>query len=226
MTAVRSSPLAAVMVLSLSLLIALGAAAAAYFEGSPFIYAGSTEAERAASLVSGDLQPGLSLGSHEQVLESCVRLFASVYVKTRPTAVRDHLAEACRGLARDSVADMPSYSFGWFVAAETSFFLHDSNTFNDALVRSQQAGSYEQWIAELRVALVEDHYDETSDAVRDGHASDLKMLVQSRHGVTSIARRYVDDPGFRERITALVETLPAADQRRFVQLVRQVANSQ
>ena len=53
-----------------------------------------------------------------------------------------------------------------------------------------------------------------------GRAGLPPEFVQSQRGIAAIAKRYVRDEGFRARITAVVEALPAADQARFVQVLR------
>ena len=60
---------------------------------------------------------------------------------------------------------------------------------------------------------------------RATHQRDLALLVQSQRGIATIARRYVAQPDFRERITAIVEALPQADQVRFLANVKEATSS-
>jgi hypothetical protein len=118
---------------------------------------------------------------------------------------------------------MPSYAYGWYSIAAFSFALADDERGLYALRRSQAVAKSEQWLTERRVQLSEIYLAQLDEAALASHRQDLILLAQSNRGVRSIARRYVEDANFRERITALVETLPDADQARFVANVRLAA---
>jgi hypothetical protein len=59
-----------------------------------------------------------------------------------------------------------------------------------------------------------------NDLARSAHDDDLRMLVRSDRGIATIATRYVSDAAFRDRITAIVETMTPPDQQRFIGSVR------
>ena len=211
--------------MGLALALAAYAAYAAWWEAGPFINGGQTSEQTAQQIVLGTLKAGLSEESQQIVVEDCVSVLNSFYALTRPTEDRDALALSCRHLIEESVAAMPSFSFGWYGLAVVDAVLDaDPAIFDTDLARSQQTGPYEQWIAELRVALAEEHLTALSPATLTGHEADLRMLVQSRRGIATIARRYVNDASFRERITRIVETLPREAQLAFLDEVRQAAN--
>lgn len=207
-------------VLLAAALLAAGGVATAYQELLPFVAGGLTAESRYASLLNGNLLSGQSLLSKHLVLDTCHEALTGVYGRMQPAETRTPVLERCRSGADEIVAGAPSYAFGWYVGARAAAELGDLPGFNRRLLRSQVTGPTEQWVAELRAALVEDNYAGADDAVRVRHDDDLRLLVISARGIDSIARRYVDDPAFRERITAIVETLPEADQARFVARVR------
>lgn len=202
------------------------AAGAAVREAAPFLNQGLRPAETAASLAAGALQPGLSRESYQLIVGDCVNTLHSLYMRTRPSDERDAVAGVCKHFAEQSVAVMPTFSFGWFaLAAIESETDEDATEFNLALQRSQITGPGEQWIAESRVALAEQRFGDLTEASLRGHESDLRLLVQSRRGIASIAQRYVEDPAFRERITAIVETLPREAQQAFIAEVKGAAGA-
>jgi hypothetical protein len=196
---------------------------AGWLEARLYLNSGATEAETISRIESGDLAPAMSQQTHQEIAEDCLRTVSALYFKTRPTAQRRTFAEECRTLLSSSVDAMPVFSFGWFVLAALDPIVTDFDALNRDLRNSQVTGKAEQWIAELRVALAEDYFDRLSAEARAGEDDDLETLVLSQRGVNAIAGRYVNDPGFRERITAIVERMPAEAQARFVGYVRLAA---
>ncbi|MEQ1771108.1 MAG: hypothetical protein ABL879_14840 [Devosia sp.] len=177
------------------------------------------------ALEEGDLRPGLSHRSAQAVLSDCVGVLGSFYFLTRPTPQRHALANTCAALASTAAAAMPAFSYAWYVLAATADIVGDVPQVNAGLLASQGTGANEQWIAELRVDVADDRFAELSPAVLAGHEQDLRLLVTSHRGVEKIARRYVDEPGFRERITRIVETLPPEAQRLFLSYLQQAAGT-
>ncbi len=203
-----------VLVLSLAL---IGAGAwVGLREASPYFSGGVEETERFASLAGKPPQPGLSIASERLVLDNCVRTLSSLYARLQPAARVAEVSANCLKAADAIAQQNPSSSYAWYVGALTSELGGDTTGMNERLLQSQRTGPAEQWIAELRVPLGEDHLADLGPEARANHDRDLRMLVASRRGIASIADRYVKQDGFRERITAIVETMPEADQRRFV----------
>lgn len=192
-------------------------------EASPYFTGGIEDAERFASLAAKNPSPGPSIASERLVLDNCVRTISSLYGRLQPTDRKSQVSEHCLEAADAIVRQNPSSSYAWYVGALTSELTGDTAGMNERLLKSQQTGAAEQWIAELRVPLAEDHLAELAPEVRANHDRDLKMLVASIRGISSIAKRYVQQADFRERITAIVETMPEADQRRFVSHVGSAA---
>lgn len=207
----------AILVLSLAL---VGAGAwVGVREASPYFNAGIEDAERFASLVEKIPSPGPSIASERLVLDNCVRTISSLYGRLQPSERRAAVSSNCLKAADTIVRQSPSSSYAWYVGALTSELTHDTLGMNERLLQSQETGPTEQWIAELRVPLAEDHLADLTPEVRANHDRDLRMLVATVRGIASIAERYVGQADFRERITAIVETMPEDDQRRFVSKV-------
>jgi hypothetical protein len=204
-------------------LLAGGGAMTAVQELNPFAAGGTTAASRFAALAEGAYVPGPSLLAKRLLLDTCLEAVVGAYGRLQAASDRRPVLEHCLNYADIIVGEAPSYALGWYVGALAAAEMDDVPGFNARLRNAQITGPAEQWVAELRVRLLEDHMDETADDVRARHESDLRLLVASRRGIASIAERYVRDPAFRERIGAIVETMPEADQARFVATVRSAA---
>lgn len=213
----------AILLLSLAL---LGAGAWVGFrEASPYFTSGIEDTERYAALAERAPTPGPSIASERLILDNCVRAISSTYGRLQSSARKAEVNGNCLKAADAAVRVNPSSSYAWYVGALTSALNGDVAGMNMRLLRSQQTGPSEQWIAELRVPLAEDHLAELTPEARANHDRDLKMLVASIRGIASIAGRYVRQVDFRERITAIVEAMPEEDQARFVSRVESSARS-
>lgn len=157
-----------------------------------------------------------STASDTQLTDTCLRVVTSALGRVLPTASRQKMTENCTLLITYILASSKNNSYAWFLRAYLKNGANNQTDFNAALIKSYQTGPNEQWIAELRVLLAENAFGQLSEKAKAGHFLDLALLVQSRRGIRSIARRYVKDPDFRDRITDVVETLTDAAQRRFV----------
>lgn len=213
----------AILFLSLALLGAGGWVGVR--EASPYFSSGIEDTERFSALAEAAPIPGPSIASERLILDNCVRTITSIYARLQPAARKAEVNGHCLEAADAAVQVNPSSSYAWYVGALTSALTGDIAGMNMRLLRSQQTGPSEQWIAELRVPLAEDHLGDLTPDVRANHDRDLGMLVASTRGISSIADRYVRQADFRERITAIVETMPEDDQRRFVSRVGSSARS-
>ena len=206
-------------ILFLSLALVAAGAWAGVREASPYFSSGIEDAERFGALADKVPTPGLSIASERLVLDNCVRTISSLYARLQPGSRKAEVSSHCLAAADAIVRQNPSSSYAWYVGALASGLTGDPAGMNARLLKSQQTGPTEQWIAELRVPLAEDHLAELAPDVRAHHDRDLRMLVASSRGIASIAGRYVNQADFRERIAAIVEAMPEADQRRFVSRV-------
>jgi len=209
--------------LVLSLVLVGAGAFAAYSETRSYVGNGLTPGESFNALEAGGQGAGLSIASARLVLDNCYDAITGVYGRAQPTSRREAVGANCLKQADAITHAMPTHSFAWFVGALAALQLDQAAGFTDRLRQSQVTGPTEQWIAELRVGLAEDHFDLLPDDVRERNDRDLGLLVVSDRGIASIAQRYVDDPAFRERITVIVERLPERDQQRFVSTIEAAA---
>jgi hypothetical protein len=206
---------------------AIGGAWAMYREVQP-LGLGLSSLERVVSMQDAHSLQGLSIASKNQALLDCANTLKglrSLVMSYRTPEERAQIAPKCRAMADDIVERAPSNAYGWYVGALASAELVDWDGFNKRLEMSWRVGATEQWIGELRVGLAEDNFSRLNDAMIAANDADLHMLVLSNRGVRTIAQRYLSNPEFRERITQIVETMPAQNQTRFVNNVRRYANA-
>ena len=199
----------------------LAGLATAYAELRSFADGGTTPASRFAVLVEANSGWAPSLLSRRLLLDSCLEAINGPYGRLQPADTRRLVLEHCRASADAVVGETPSYAFGWFIGALAAATLGDVEGFNARIKNVQITAPTEQWMAELRVGLVEDNHAHAAPDVLTRHDADLRLLVHSPRGIQSIAARYAREPEFKSRITAIVETMPEADQARFVAEVRQ-----
>lgn len=173
--------------------------------------------------VDADLPAPGSISGTNRVIKRCAETTEGLYGALQPAQLTARARTHCLAFARRAVAAMPSNGFAYFLIAQSRFAEADMASANGALLRSYELAAHEQWLAEARVDLAEAHFQSLLPVVLEGHRSDLELLALSSRGVRSIAYRYVSDPGFRERITLIVETLPPEEQARFLSLVRRAA---
>src|SRR5690606_23161383 len=134
-------------------------------------------------------------------------------------------AASCLSKANAIARESVSNGYAWFVGALMASRLGQDGAMQARLIRSYKAMPNDQWLAALRVNLVEDRLDEVGASLLAEHERALKLLVRSQRGIDSSARRWIGDEDFRERILALVETLPERDQERFVGRVAALARA-
>jgi hypothetical protein len=215
----RSS--AGLLVLSLTSLLLLGGSAyALWAESGPYLFAGSGLAQRVQSLADGKLHSGLSRPAHDLVLDDCVQVAGSLYGLSMPTEPRNAALATCTAAAAGFADASPAYSYAYYVKALMAAERNDPTALNAALAQARAVAPTEQWLAELRVKLAEDHLPQLQPSGLAGHEADLGLLVTSQRGIRTIARRYATVESFRSRITAIVEKLPVEQQKRFIAALR------
>ena len=192
-------------------------------ETSPFLATATSEAGRFQAFVAREAQLPVAENSRADIVSACYSLMRSIFARAQPTERRLGLIHACRELALATTASAPTVAIAWTVAAATAGELDDADNFNRELARSAGVAPHEQWIAELRVALTENYFALASEQTQIQEGIDIAILVQTRRGIRSLAARYVDDPGFRERVTRIVEALPPDEQTRFLREVQAAA---
>lgn len=209
-------------ILVASALLVLGGAQAAYQELRVY-FAGDEAADRFDALAADTYEAGPSPSSIRMVLDNCQRSISGVYGLMRSADERRPVLEACLRHADAAAARNASFSYAWYVGALSAARLGDVVGFNIRLLQSHITAPYEHWLAMLRASLVEGHFGSTAAHLLPRHTSDLRLLVGSQTGILWVARRYVEDPGFRERIADVVEGMTETDQARFVASLRSLA---
>jgi hypothetical protein len=177
----------------------------------------------ASSIASGDIAPGFSHYGQKRLMAACMQGMTGMWALLATSEQRKSHAEHCLSYATTYTSHTSLEPLTWTVAARASFVLGDHQGLNTYLDYAWRAGRNEQWVAGLRVALAEEARPVLSESNQSNHRSDLALMVMSRSGIAAIADRYWSDIDFRERITAIVEQLPEAEQRRFVSSVRRAA---
>jgi hypothetical protein len=222
----RRNQAPALALAGLSGVLLLAAAYVVAAEAGPYLSVGEGLSDRLQALES-DRPAVMSRDARKIVLDTCTGLTTTVAGLLLRTETRRAEADWCAGRAADFAESAPTAGYAWYVAAQLAADRHDQTAFADDLGRAYATAPTEQWLAERRVALAETHLAELTPDLLASHQRDLALLVQSARGVAAIARRYVAEPDFRNRIAAIVATLPNADQARFVATIRaQIAAGQ
>ncbi|MBJ6989226.1 hypothetical protein [Devosia sp. MC521] len=186
---------------------------------------GTTDESFFETLLGHDKSQAISYRSTDDILRRCINVAGGLYGALQPEQWQELARFNCLETADNAVAQMPSYALGWYAKSLFSYQLGQPQAAEAALVQAQHVGRHEQWIAEGRVQLAEDHFTTLSPAALSGHQQDLELLAKSARGVASVARRYATQPDFRERITLIVEQLPPEDQVRFLTNVRRATQT-
>ena len=174
-------------------------------------------------LERGSVGQSLSIRGQRLLLSDCLEAMGGVTGMAQPSERRVAMLNECQSFAIKATASTPSFALAWYIGAFASAELKQFSSFNLQLAGAQKTARNEQWLAQLRVNLAENYRDFLNSETLEGNDADLKLLVQSRIGVASIATRYVDKKEFRERITEIVESLSEEEQIRFVAYVRNAA---
>ena len=213
--------LAAIFIFTIFLAIISGFAF--LIEIKPFLASNTSPTARFNILEKNNVTASLSLSANRLKLNNCLEALAGPIGMAQPTSRRKNVLTSCQKLARNITKSMPTHAFAYYIGAFASAELRQYETFNFQVVASQKTAPNEQWLAELRVDLVEDKREYINTQTNLSQNKDLTLLAKSAKGVKSIANRYVKQPKFRERITSLVETLSPNEQREFIRNVKTAA---
>lgn len=220
----HNSTLSLIIVFTVALFCAAGAAMALVVEARPLNLLTAGTNERWQMLRAEPLQVGLSMSSNRAMLDSCLAAITSVYGRMRGNEERLQVAGNCGRFAEASVAAMPSNAYAAYMASLAAAQATEKSTYEKYWLLSATTAPSEQWIAGLRVGLLEDNLPLATPELFDAERRDLAVLAMSRMGIGSIAKRYVAQRDFRERVVSVVEQLPPTDQSRFLAAVTQEAN--
>jgi hypothetical protein len=216
------APLDRAVVAGLSIGLLIAGVAAAVNEAQPFLAFSGSDSDRMLALQSLPLPVSQSAVGRRVVLDTCLWATTSVYGRLSAPDQRQSMLATCEQFAADTLEHYPTHSFAAYIAALDAAALSDQQAFVSYLSRSQDLGQNEGWIAELRVPLAEDHLDWLDQHAREGHDGDLAMLAQTHRGIALVAGLYLRGGETRDRITAIIASLPTEAQQLFVAAVRQV----
>lgn len=192
-------------------------------ELGPFATESLSERVTVAAMASGMIEPALSLRSQINFLYHCRVAMTSITGRVQPTPVREAIMDACRGGSRAIVRGSPGFSVAWYTGALVASFDGDRTVMNEWLSRSYATGPFEQWIAELRADLAEDHFAELNSELIEWHLADLRMLLANDPGRRFLAPRYLNFPGLRGRVDAILAQMDAVGAHRFLNIVERLA---
>ncbi len=204
-------------------LLALGAWAFAQ-EGRTYLLHAQTPVT-SINLRSQDDPAGLGIGARGEVLRECesaLRSEKSFELMVLSSIRFEDLRQKCATIAESIATEAPTFSFAWAIAARAAALKGDWAGMNRFLEASQKTAPNEQWIGRSRFETADTFFDQLDPAGRALYDQDLAMLIKSNKGIPYIARQYVLDVAFRSRITAVLEAMSAADQRRYISILRRM----
>lgn len=201
----------------------LGSVASLYVlleELHPFLRPAPETPEFRAEMVSYGSTFGPSSFSKYLTLRDCHTALRAIPVAQRSSAENQAFIRRCRDDAAIVVRTMPVNGFAWITKGLFEAALGEFEAFNRSFEVAQTVAPNEQWLAEWRMNGSETYLDKLTPTALAAHERDLTLLASSRAGTLTLARRYLADPGFRERVTAIVEKLPQERQRAFLRNIR------
>ncbi|WP_137152288.1 hypothetical protein [Devosia sp. FKR38] len=188
-----------------------------------YLATANTAPGRIIDVAEGRADIGLATQSQKSFLLDCAQTMTTLLsadVLALTPEHRSQLAPSCRTIAQRAVAASPTNSFAYFVQAAAAAALDDKVAYNQSLQLSYLTGRNEEWIAEWRLLLVERQGDRTNADLATYHDDDIRLMIRSFRGISTIAAYFVSREDFRDRVTTLLDSLPPADQSRFLSYVR------
>lgn len=192
-------------------------------ESRLFLATATTAPGRIIDVAEGRGDIGLATQSQKAFLLDCSQTMTALIsppVLALTPEQRSLLAPTCRSIAQRAVAASPTSSFAYFVQAAAAAAMGDDASYNQSLQLSYLTGPNEEWIAEWRLLLVERQGERTHADLAAYHDDDIRLMIRSFRGITTIAAYFVGREAFRDRVTTLLDSLPPADQSRFLSYVR------
>lgn len=213
------------LALSVLSLVVLGASAwslareARSYLGNSF----PSDGERLAAVAGSAAPASFSDEATNALLDGCAWAMTSLYGSLRPTEQRRSIATACGEKAAAVVASRPASAYAVLVGGIAADILGDDQTVSTSIVTSRELAPSAEWLARARVALAARRQASLTESARAAEAADLAIMLRSASGVGVVVTRYVSDPAFRVQVAEILGTLPALDQARFLDLVRQAS---
>lgn len=166
-------------------------------------------------------RPFVSLAAQKMDLDRCVKLNPANLLDGEGRGP-DQIAvfDVCRRLAEAAVTGSPHFAYGWYIAAGAALRTGDEDRSHDAYLRSVAANPAETWLASLRFQVFDRPGVPLSPPMAAAADRDVAILLAYWETQDLVARRYLDDPGFRARLSGIAERLPPDKQAGFVGRVR------
>jgi hypothetical protein len=194
-----------------------------FFESAP-VFRGGTEAySRLAAMKDGSAPIGISLLSQNEALKDCQEVLTSLDSgrgQVQPPELRDRVVPLCKDVATGVIQGSRANSRAELVLALVAEREGDWAALDLHLRQSQALSASAVWLVLPRVTLAERHLEFLSPDGVARHNHDLAMLTASPAGVFRLASLYADQVEIRERIQAVLETVPPQDQERFLGTLR------
>jgi hypothetical protein len=192
-------------------------------ELGPFATENLSERSTVTATAMGMLEPALSLQSQTNFLYHCRVAMTSITGRVQPTTIRRAILDVCRDGSQQIVANSPGFSVAWYTGALVASFTGEQAAMREWLSQSYATGPFEQWIAELRVDLAEDHFAQLTPQLVELHLADLRMLLSGDPGRRFLAPRYINFPGLRGRVDTILAGMDASGASRFRNIVERLS---
>ncbi|MBE7731958.1 hypothetical protein [Devosia faecipullorum] len=204
------------------LVLCLGGLLTMQLEFKPFLASESPVEWRVQEIAAGRIDYGLSTSSRELALADCRRATLSLEVRLQPSAIRSSVYSNCLALSDSFAAIQPTLSIAWLTGAIAAAQMRDWPAFNSRMLRSLRSAPNEQWVAEMRISLFEQYYDQLTDDLRAGNRADMLLLTDNDAGLLKLARIFVASPTSQDRIASVIATRPEVTREKFERRVRLV----
>jgi hypothetical protein len=213
------------LTLVLSSCLLIGGGLATVQEVQPFSLSGTTPEERREVLSDARAASGWSYDGRRDIMLACLAFGDSLYMRAQPSSRRIGLMDGCADAASDFVVGMPSFAEAWLVKAKIAADRKDVAELPNAIARSRLSAPHVLWLAGERLRLrekvrslsAEGDYTSLLDA---DQGEDIITLMSSNEGSLLLARQYVAEPGFRDRLVSVAEAAPSDQQELLLAHIR------
>ena len=186
-------------------------------ESAPLL-SGDSPAQRVSHWTMETPPTPFSVSAQNLLLADCETVLAhpdALPLRYLEDDVRAGIPATCRTIAENILRSTPASGHGWLVVAQGAIQEGDEATLNAAIRMSRATAPAEGWIAEDRLMLAEQHFAALEPETLATYEDDIRLLVQTAR-VDHVAALYAQNPQARDRIGAIVESLPPRAQQRFV----------
>jgi hypothetical protein len=201
------------------ILLAVFACGLLWSESSIYLRSGNLETDVIANSFPSSIKVA------KKRLDNCYEAIKSPQFMTSSTSQYNSTLKNCAEISRSVNQQFPTYSYGWFLSAMVASRASDTKNELVSLTNSYKTNKIEAWVARLRI----EHLTEYNIDLLFGKNfrreidRDIETLVRSNKYWDIVAYLYLQKQ-LRSRITDLVGTLPATDQKRFLSAMTKKLN--